>query len=877
MLEAELDDARVVATQKTIEASCVLEKFEEVQDTVREADIMINELLIANESLKINAHEFKGRETNLISQIHTLASEVEGLKFSNNLKDQNYGRLETQYEAERVVMKDKLREIEDIVSEIQTCSMGEWMSLSSDLLSAKSQLNESTKIIRSSLEEIWSEIIVKDCAISVLHLCHMGILLETANGLNAENGLLHHGLCESNAAVSELREHNFRSTRELEMCRVVEGKLLADIKKGYDRVLSKVHEAEDLTLQLTFFEKKIKELQYQEEMMLQRSNNMGSELALLMKELECSNRQALASLFDHDRFLKDKDLLENREQCLLMELIAKDLESVFLSSELKQQSNTCNGFLEVLENFKKELIVKTLDATSNEFVLQELAEFNNSLKISFEDVLEDKRILYCRVQYLESQSEQLQEELKRKETALVTTSGHISELKQNTQKLQDGFCLLESKLDSVQLILAKKDKELGEMKCLEKENELLQEQLIEHKMGDGVLLQILEGAKGAFEVDIHILRDHILMLENRIAKLEEDLHQSRARIECYRLSQSVENDLCLKIRALEMELENANAVKNENVCLRNKLDAHKISKTEYINALSSISSKNADIEKNIELISSKVFDLIAERFIQIDDMFEKTIQEVEKAHILLEQFNGLDSLCRIELSRKDDILKGLLFDLSMLQESTSNNKSEMEGLKSSFTALENDFEIKSLALGSSIAENQILKAQIQDKIVKLSSLEFEMAKQQEIISSLSSENCKLLSCAKDASEAKSSAEKSLMETKINCEKLETEIVQMESALAQMVETSDSLKSNLDAVTSQMEYLDAKVILMTEELEMARALAKENEMTAVEAGKVIFHMLRYLSIAMYYYIIHLHMLFFSFCLANLIIVLYRLLS
>lgn len=203
--------------------------------------------------------------------------EVQSLKLSNNLKDQNYGELENKYDTDFVIMKRMISELEDAISEVQTTSSKEWMSVASDFLSMKCQIHESTESVRKLIEEVWSEIIAKDCVVSVLHLCHMGILLETASGLNAENGLLHHGLWESNSIISELQEHNLRSKGELEMCRALKSKLLEDLKKGFDRITSKVDETGEVTLKLSSFQKKIQDLQYQEEVMLQRSNDIGSE------------------------------------------------------------------------------------------------------------------------------------------------------------------------------------------------------------------------------------------------------------------------------------------------------------------------------------------------------------------------------------------------------------------------------------------------------------------------------------------------------------------------------------------------------------------------------------------------------------------------
>ncbi|KAK4477060.1 hypothetical protein RD792_016264 [Penstemon davidsonii] len=865
LLEAELDDAKVVAAQKTIEASCVFEKFEEVQDTMKEADIMINELLIANEALKLDARDLKVREKNLTSERDILVNEVQSLKLSNNLKDQ-------QYDTDFVIMRKMLVELEDVVSQVQTTSIKECMSLASDFLGLKTQLHESTRLIRSLLEEVWSEIIVKDCAVSVLHLCHMGILLETANGLNAENGLLHRGLCESNSVISELREHNLKSRRELEICRVLEGKLLADIKKSFDRVSSKVDESGQLTLKLTSFEKKIQDLQFQEEVMLQRSNDMGSELALLMKDLDLSNKQTLSSIVDQEKLLKEKDeQFEYQAEYFLMQQSAKDFESLILSSELKQMSHlkadvekTCISFVEVLENFKKDTILKSFDASFHELILfdmeldctllkkevdmatrkeqglflaldersstiaqmgnvnkaleqevqllKEFVHLNESLKGSLEQVREEKKNLSCQIQNLESKFEQLEEDFRMRETALET-----------------------------------KDEELGRMKCLEMENHELLQKLEDTKTE---FESSLKGTRG-LEVENYRLTDNISVLENCIAKLEKDLHQALVENENCQLSQSVvKNDLSLKIQDLEMQLDNINAVKEENIFLRNELKARNISESEYLNALSLKNLKNVDFVKNVDTICSKVLNLITERFNEIDNMFQTTVKEVEKTHGILEQFNNLENFAmqmdseiidiEMELSRKDDILKGLLFDLSLLQESTSNSKDqkdEVEEVMASFRGLEKDFELKSIELDQAVAEGQILKAQLQEKKAMISALELDISKKREIISSLSSKNSDLSASAKDALEAKSSMEKDLINSRKKYESLEMEVAEMETALAQMSETTESLQSKLDTVTSERDELDGKVLVLTKELDMARAFAEENEATANEAQEI----------------------------------------
>ncbi|XP_057787421.1 kinesin-like protein KIN-12D [Salvia miltiorrhiza] len=830
LLEDELDDAKLVAAQKTIEASCILKKFEEVQDTVKEADIMINELVIANEALKLSAHDTKAKENEFNGVRINLMKEIQSLKLSNNLKDQNYVELEKKYDEDFVTMKKMISELEDVISEVQTTSMEDWMSVSSDFFSMKCQIHESTESIRKLLEEVWSEIIAKDCAVSVLHLCHMGILLETANGLNAENGLLHHGLCESNSTISELREHNLRSRRELEMCRVLKGKLLSDIKTGFDRISSKVDETGEVTLKLTSFKKKIQDLQNQEEVMLQRSNDIGSELTMLMKELDLSNKQAFASIMDQEKLLKEKDeLLQYQEENFMLELLAKDFELLILSTELKQicllkadAENALVSTLEVLENFKKEIVFKSLETASSELILH------------------DK----------ESRNEKLEEDIKVKESVIEISCSHISELQQQIQNLQNDVRLLEMESQRLQIELERRDEELGRINCLEKENESLLLQLSNCKAEYEVLHQELEDKKVEFEassrntqsidVENHRLRDNVSVLENSIAKLEEDLTLARVEIRNLEYSQSsVQDDLCIRIQDLERQLGEVNGLKEENMCLRNELSVKEIKESEYLNAMNLRSLKNMDLAESADKVSSNILNAIEEKFIEIDDMFQKIDNEMEMGHIFVDQFQYVENLSKkldseilslhTELLRKDDILKGLLFDMALLQESASNSKDEKDDkddLLASLRALEKDLELKSLELEEAAAE-----------LAKISARELYLRNENQRINSLSQENAELLSISQDAYDARNSMEKELVEARIKIENLELEVAEMDMALVNLNKTTESLKSNLDTVTGQRDELDCKVFTLTNELEMARSLAEENEAIATEAREI----------------------------------------
>ncbi|XP_051135829.1 kinesin-like protein KIN-12D isoform X2 [Andrographis paniculata] len=786
LLEDELDAAKVVASQKIIEASCVFEKFEEAQDTMKEADIMVNELLKANEDLKLSIQELKAKEKNLTREREQLAKEVESLKLSSELNEQNYVKLEKQYDTDLVSMKSMLSELEDVLSEFQITSCEEWKSISSDFLSVKSHVHNSTASIKAMLEEIWSEIIVKDCAVSVLHLCHMGILLETANGLNAENGLLHHGLCESSSVISELQGHNSRTCKELEMCRALKGKLLADIMKGFNQISSKVDEDGEMTLKLTSFEKKVQDLCVLEEAMLQRSNDMGSELSALMKELDISNKNAIASILDQERLLEQKDeLLQLQEENFAVESSAKDFELLVLSSELRQKSllkcDLENSYIATFESLKQDTVFKSIEADSMELIL---LDKESDLRTSHEK-------MHC---------------------------------------LQNNACLQEKELCKLRAELEKKDEELERLSCIEKENGALQDRL-----NDSM-------------IECPRLRENISVLENSIAKLEEDLNLASVKIESLEHSRAVvEDGLCSTTQDLQRKLDDMNSLKEENMLLRKQLGAHQVHEYEHLNALNSKLSRNVDLVENADVASCNTVNLIKEKITEVDNKFQKIVNEMGITDEILEQFEHLGSLAmqlesevsslRMELSRKDEVLKGLLFDLSLLQESASNSKDqkdEMEELTVSLRALEKDFELKSVELENAVADCRALEAKLHEQEERAASLESYRGKDHETIDSLTRKHAELLAAAEEAADARDSTAKELDEMTIKTKNLEAELCKMENALARMNAMTESLQSKLDAVASQRDELDGEVLALSEELEIVRARAEENESLVVEA-------------------------------------------
>ncbi|KAM4088915.1 hypothetical protein ACB094_07G109200 [Castanea mollissima] len=922
LLELEVGDAMIVAAQKAAEASCIIAKFEEAQETMKDADIIINKLVIANEEMKLDVERMREREVELVNDKSLLMDEVQSLQAINDVKHQQFESLEKQLGTHLTETKDLVMEFEGIIKEVHTTCYQNFMSLGCDFHCMKSLLLNSTKLVRSWLEDVWSQIIVKDCAVSVLHLCHMGILLETVTGLNAENGLLQNGVCVSNSVIADLREHNIKSRKELEMCRILKGKLLADIKNSFDRISQKEEETGELSVKLNTFEKKISDLQLQEELMLQRSNYMGSQLAILIKELDLSKTDVLSYLLDQEKTLKYKEeVLESQADLFVVDWCSKDLESLILASALeemalqkaeaeREQIKCCS----VLENLKKELILFKVDSELKEIFLldqefevlllqKEIQETkmerkdlllelnlsssrisqmeemnktleediqllkdvncsNDALKGELGEVHETKVRLLNEVRSLETEYGKLQKDLKTKETALEFSSSQISALGQENQELQKNIGVLENLSHKLQIELDMKNAELIKMSDFVDENESLKNEIMKLKAENTLVLQDLEKRSSDFEsslsrIDVfdkdkHRLQNEIFSLESDIVSLQTNLEMKNVELKDLQHSQSViVEELCSKSKDLENYINNVHSLKEENAFLRNELCSHKKIKHEFLSISSLNIMKCVDRVGTVDMIGSRLLTILNEKGSFISDkLFQAISENTERISKFMEEFDCLEchakalveenSTLHAELLRKEDILKGLLFDLSMLQESASNTKDqkdEIEEIMVSLEALEDELVVKTGELDQALSNSQMLETQLQDKIHIISVLELDLSKERESLKLLTSENLELGACFKESLVEKSSLEEELTEKRKINEHLEIELSEMSNALGQMNDSIESLMSNMNELGRERDLLQVEVHNWKGKLERAQTLADENEAIAKEAQQI----------------------------------------
>ncbi|KAJ3685500.1 hypothetical protein LUZ61_014664 [Rhynchospora tenuis] len=665
-LELELRETRTLATQKTLEASNLLERIEETQETILEADATVNALMHANEGLKVQVENYQQAERLLSNQVQSLTTSLDVM------------------EREFKLISDFVTELEKGFRHVQSSVSQKLESVSSDINQVKLGFNHDVSMARELLEGTWLEIIRKDCALSVLNLCQMGILLERVTGLTAENSFLQKGINASNSLISSLRENNLKAKTELELCSVIKGKLLADITKSFNRISKKEEETDEMKLRVNFFELKIQELQLQEEKMLEKSNAMHEELRCLVRELESNKQHELeAALWEKELILQQMGKLTTERNVL-----SGVVEDVGMEATLR-------------------LIDWQLSLLENEMLRDELREFKTN-----------EEVVSLQINKIKNESDVLR---------------RVSEEMgmQATLKMVD-----------LQLSL------LGNM--------MLEDELQKSRRNHEILLN--ENSN---------LRDAVNSSDLFIITMQQDVHS--------------------KIRVID-------SLKSELLAIQTSKEIAEVG--------GHLQRIFHSIDQNIDLVSYK----INKDFVEQMNTVSKFACELEAMEQLLGKLKAQNSYLLSELSRREQLSEGLLFDLRLLQESASAAKEE------------NEEEINELTNAV-----EILKSELEDRNGEIEALLSEIGEKDHIMESLGCEISELKSRLESLNGGTKELEDKLCEKNWVVAKLEEELL---------------ANSNLIREKSCcIEELSGHLTRLNGELTMANALAEENEAVATEARQI----------------------------------------
>ncbi|KAL0914631.1 hypothetical protein M5K25_014994 [Dendrobium thyrsiflorum] len=369
-LELEIGEVKAVSAHKRDEISNLLIKIEEGHETMREADVVVNTLMEANRIANLEIDRLKKTEISLCHENCYLTSKLHKLQASLDEKDENLERIQMNFKSNIMEAMDLVLAVEDQFMSLKDAFVKNFTLINHDLDGLKSWMLQHIES-KMCLEEIWLGIIGKDCAASVLHLCHVRVLLERITGLNGEICFLQNGLLESNSLVTNLREQNIKANKELQMCSVLKGKLLLDINNSFTRITKKEHETSEFSAKLNSFEKKIVDLQFIEETMLEKSNDIGHELDVLRDELIAANKEIALRAAVQEKLIKENEEANGRLEELSLLLKEVQVTNKTLRDELDMESNEK---FKVTERLVMELINMNISLDQQKHLLEDLQE-----------------------------------------------------------------------------------------------------------------------------------------------------------------------------------------------------------------------------------------------------------------------------------------------------------------------------------------------------------------------------------------------------------------------------------------------------------------------------------------------------------------------
>ncbi|CAL4898213.1 unnamed protein product [Urochloa decumbens] len=786
-LEFEISEAKLLVAQKSFESATLFAKFEEAQATISDADSTVKALVEANEKAKYQAERFQEKEALFVAEKDSMLSEISSLKLLLDTKEQSYKLMESKFQSGLLEANELALELEDGIRLLQNLLLEKLEFVSSDVKWMKEKLQQFAELARTWLEENWLEIIGKDCAISVLHLCHMGILLERITGLNAENGFLQRGLCESNSLISKLRENNDKAKNELEMCSVLKGKLLLDINNSFSRIAKKEQEATELNTRLDSFEKKILNLHAQEEAMVARSNSMYSELSILIEDIDATNRSALAA-----ESKEKEDLRHQLDEALLLNGMLKDKMHIELNL---LQMNSSIPFVDI--------------KSCSEFELCHwLADYRSDLLMA-NMIAKD-----------------------------IETTVLASELKQHRLHLQEQRVMFTDVFEGLmaEATLWKVDQDLENIAIC-----ILHEENSDTRADLENLKQISEEAMEslhAMNKENTKLNYLIPSLESSITSFQTSLDaKSKALKELECSHATICRELELKTEAIRLSTTRENRFSSENEMLKQEILNILCKEQRIVELMANIEADKSvvTIESRLQLFIDHAHSYINEQI----KMLSKLSNELDVIQVSAEELSTQNSLLQSELIRKDEIAKGLSFDLSLLQESATVAKdqaAELMELRKAIETLEEALASKSLELDDVVSDRQQLETRILFSNEKVAVLEEEMAKKFDELNVVSMENAELKSQLQHIEEISYAMEELADKSEAN-QRLEEELIELRGLIVERNICLQSLQNDFSKLSDEKQCCDTQLLILKEKLEMAQALAEESEAIATESRQI----------------------------------------
>lgn len=196
-----------------------------------------------------------------------------------------------------------------------------------------------------------------------------------------------------------------------------------------------------------------------------------------------------------------------------------------------------------------------------------------------------------------------------------------------------------------------------------------------------------------------------------------------------------------------------------------------------------------------------------------------------------------------ELEWKDALLKGLLFDFTLLQEFASHRKDikdELEKLLVALRQVQQELQIKNVQLDDTLVQNTKLEGLLFGAEQALSKTSSDLDKAKAALNISSEQNVELKDILKNLYLKNSEAEQLLEDQREAIKSLEKEVILLSSSQEkQSVPSVEDYEDALTQVTVERDQLVEKLTSLQEALDMVSALSDENQAVAAEARQVCY--------------------------------------
>ncbi|KAI3809823.1 hypothetical protein L1987_19423 [Smallanthus sonchifolius] len=670
LYEVELMDAMKNTTQQALESCCYLDKFEETQQKIKEADFMIHNLANENETMKIEINELKRKENNFINEREILKDSCSVLEIQLQIDTMGMKRLVQ-------VINEKDEELSCLEEKLVTDLFAkdiELFMMSSKLEQVASENNdiEKDKISMSEVfEKFKEELIVSYVDFHFKDL----ILLEKDTEI-----------CLLQKEVKMLDEEDLKLQRELEN----KGAELRLHKEENEKLVMIIKNQKDA---IEEFEACFESLAYEHHENIVKSLVLEAQLTENVEDALKSKSSANDQLAETKKAMEIMEFKTAFDGNNLVESLKRDLESV-----TSERDNLHVEFLKAKQLYEFELTDAKINATQQAVesccYLDKFFETQNNIKEA--DFIVNKLVTY----------------LSAKEIELCILSSKLQEVASENNDLQKEKISMSNVFEKFkeEIIMSFVDLHFKDLILLEidadlrlhkEENETL---VVKLKKQKDEIAQI-EGFFEALECELYENTVKSLVLESWSAENVEDaLNAKRSAEQLTYFQELYEVELTdATIKAQEADLMiNKLVTENEAMKIEISHQNHVINAKEIelfiiLSRLEQVASDNNDLEKE-KIIIYLFFEKFKEEIIisNVDLHFKDLILLEKDAEV-----DALQMVCETSKHYNEEKLK--LYEKSV------------EELESTVNLLENQVD---LVKGD--AESQRLKKEeLEQKVQKI--------------------------------------------------------------------------------------------------------------------------------------------------------------